>query len=64
MGNEVLRVVDDRRLVAAVPLRDRAVSSFIHYVIYNTLYVYVIWPRGVRVYICPDYMHLHVRSLL
>ena len=26
VGNEVLRVVDDRRLVSAVPLRDRAVS--------------------------------------
>ena len=32
MGNEVLRVVDDRRLVSAVPLRDRAADTvaYIH----------------------------------
>ena len=30
VGNEVLRVVDDRRLVSAVPLRDRAVSLLYH----------------------------------
>lgn len=27
VGNEVLRTADDRRVVSAVPLRDRAVSQ-------------------------------------
>lgn len=44
VGNEVLRVVDDRRLVSAVPLRDRAVCTiypyFLVYIMYNACVLY------------------------
>ena len=42
VGNEVLRVVDDRRLVSAVPLRDRAVCSIYPYFLVYMYIVYVL----------------------
>ena len=54
VGNEVLRVVDDRRLVSAVPLRDRAVCT-----IYLFSRVHHVHCMCITVY-CDRYMYVYI----
>lgn len=58
VGNEVLRVVDDRRLVSAVPLRDRAVCIIYPYFL---VYMYIVYTMYVLLHL---YTVIHVYTLM